>query len=97
MCPLRRPPLVLALLVSVTGALLLALASGAPFGVSLPGTQPADGSGDPGFPAFANHDEPGLLDVPGRCSVCHGGYREPGVAPYEPHDTWAGSLMANAA
>lgn len=75
-------------------AAALTLGSG---GVNLPGTQPNDGSGDPGFPPFANHDEPGLLDIPGRCSVCHGAYRGPDTEPYEPYDTWSSSLMANAA
>ncbi len=93
---LRRPRLSAALLL-LAGTALLVFAAAPPAGVPLPGTQPRDGSGDPAFPPFANHAEPGLLDVPGRCSVCHGGYRAPDVAPFEPHDTWAGSLMANAA
>ncbi len=58
--PRRTPALPLALVLLVATAALV-LAAAPPAGVFLPGTQPADGSGDPGFPAFANHDEPGLL------------------------------------
>ena len=97
MCSPRCTSVALLALALLVATAALVLAADPPAGVFLPGTQPRDGSGDPAFPPFANHDEPGLLDVPGRCSVCHGGYREPEVAPYEPHDTWAGSLMANAA
>ncbi len=68
-------------------------------GIHLPGTQPADGSGDPAFPAFKNGTKPGVLDDPGGCAGggCHRAYRAPGQPIYEPYDSWAGSVMANAA
>ncbi|NJN64978.1 MAG: hypothetical protein HC882_08970, partial [Acidobacteria bacterium] len=93
--PLRR---VLAVVV-FTGIAATALWAAAPDGaVSLPGTQPADGSGDPSFPAFVDDGgAPGTLDNPSSCSGCHGGYRQSGEPIYEPSDSWAGSLMANSA
>lgn len=70
-------------------------------GVMLPGTQPSDGSGDPAFPRFlddsAGGPVAGTFDRPGVCDNCHQGYRAFGQEMYEPWDTWAGSMMANAA
>lgn len=65
-------------------------------GVELPGTQPSDGSGAPGFPPFMNGSKEGTFDDAGNCSSCHGGYRNAGEPIYEPFDTWAGSMMAQA-
>lgn len=65
-------------------------------GVELPGTQPADGSGAPGFPLFQNGNQVGTFDSPGQCENCHGGYRNAGEPIYEPYDSWAGSMMAQA-
>ncbi|GAB4376096.1 MAG: hypothetical protein Kow0062_15930 [Acidobacteriota bacterium] len=80
---------------ALIGAWALAAGGGAP--VVLPGTQPADGSGSPDFPAFVDEDgTPGTLDPPGRCGACHKGYRQFGEQMYEPYDTWSGSMMANA-
>ena len=76
--------------------LALGLAGAAVGDVLLPGTQPADGSGDPAFPAFRNGMMEGSFVAPSQCSRCHEGYRAPGEPLHEVQDTWAGSLMANA-
>ncbi len=83
------------LLVAALGSWFAVIAAG----IFLPGTQPADGSGDPNFPAFKNGTKPGSFDNPGNCAGggCHRNYRAAGEPIYEPYDSWAGSLMANAA
>ena len=64
--------------------------------VFLPGTQPANGSGDPAYPRFQDGLSPGTFDRPGVCDNCHQGYRLAIEPIYEPFDTWSGSMMANA-
>lgn len=66
-------------------------------GPPLAGTQPADGRGDPTFPAFNNEGAPGTFLNPGRCQTCHSSYRAPGEKIYEPSNAWWGSMMANSA
>lgn len=85
----------------IVGALLVSLGSWfvvVAAGIFLPGTQPADGSGDPDFPAFRNGTKPGTFDTPGNCAGggCHRNYRATGEPIYEPYDSWAGSMMANS-
>lgn len=92
-----RTTIALLCLFAALGALLALAAGEAEESVPLPGTQPADGSGDPSFPAFEDSGAPGTLDDPSRCAACHGGYRQFGEPIYEPYDAWAGSLMANSA
>lgn len=65
--------------------------------VNLPGTQPADGTGDPAYPPFRNGASPGTFQRPGACDNCHEGYRQAGQAIYESFDAWAGTMMAQAA
>ena len=77
--------------------LALGLAASAGAGVLLPGTQPADGSGDPAFPPFRNGMMEGRFVAPGQCARCHEGYRNPVEPVHEVQDSWSGSMMANAA
>ena len=91
--------LIAALVILLSTPLLLRAGNG---GVMLPGTQPADGSGDPAFPPFLNDalpgpPIPGTFDRPGVCDGCHENYRAPGETIFEPWDAWSGSMMANAA
>ncbi len=76
-------------IVAVTAAVLTIIAFA---GIDLPGTQPSDGSGDPAFPVLQDP-----FDTPNQCSNCHGNYRSGSEPIYEPYDSWAGSMMANAA
>jgi hypothetical protein len=90
--PLRRlVPRVLAATVIVAIPLIVWAS------VFLPGTQPADGSGDPAFPRFMDGLSPGTFERPGLCDNCHQGYKLASEPIYEPFDTWSGSMMANAA
>lgn len=82
---------------ALLAAILLAPGPAWGIGVELPGTQPVDGSGHPDFPIFTNDGGPGFFDRSGNCANCHAGYRQAGEPPYEPFDSWAGSLMSMAA
>lgn len=93
---LRRGVIAAGTTLCVALALPLALRAGGA-GVRLPGTQPADGSGDPAFPPFNDAGVPGTLESPRLCSTCHANYRGTNERMYEYWDTWAGSMMANAA
>lgn len=84
----------MALLLAVVAMAIAAGTDGT--GIDLPGTQPSDGSGHPDYPPFRDGADPGTLDNPGNCANCHGDYRDAGQKIYEPFDSWAGSLMANA-
>ncbi len=66
-------------------------------GVPLPGTQPTTGPAAEGFPRFSNGAFPGRFDRPQTCRACHGRYHAPDEQPYEPWETWAGSMMAQSA
>lgn len=92
----RRSALLVVSLLLVAGALVGA-SSEQGNGPDLAGTQPADGRGNPLFPAFRNESAAGQFLNPSRCATCHANFRQPDQKIYEPFNAWAGSMMANSA
>ncbi len=63
------------------------------FIVALAGARPAAGAGTPPG-GLANGS---LIETANGCKSCHGGFNTDDNKMYMPWDTWAGSMMANAA